>query len=62
MKNEIRIDFSQWEPDESCVELSFVENDDNMDIFRFHDYCKRFAAAVGYTNSSIEKVFGETND
>lgn len=59
-KNEICIEFTQWNPDGTKTALEFIENDDVMDIFYFHDLCKRFAAAVGYANSSIEKAFGET--
>ena len=60
MENEVRIEFTQWNPDDTRVELSFTENNDEMDVYHFHDFCKRFAAAVGYTDVSIEKAFGET--
>ena len=59
-ENEVQIEFTQWNPDGTRVELTFTEDEDELDVFRFHDICKRFAAAVGYMDSSIEKAFGET--
>lgn len=57
---QVTINFIQWNPDGTKIELEFVENDDELDVFHFHDLCKRFAAAVGYMDGSIEKAFGET--
>lgn len=57
---EIRYSFSEWRPDDTNISLDFTEDDNKMNCYRFHDFCKRFALAVGYMPSTVEKVFGET--
>jgi len=32
----------------------------DMNIYDFHDFCKRFAAVLGFQQDDIEEVFGET--
>lgn len=59
MNKETSIEFTQWNPDGTRVELSFHENEDDMDVYHFHDFCRRFAAAVGYLESSINDAFGQ---
>jgi len=36
-----------------------VKND--IHISAFHSLCKRFALAVGYTEKTVDKYFGETS-
>lgn len=55
--NEVRIEFTQWNSDNTRVDLEFIENESEMDIFKFHDLCVRFAAAAGYTDESIKRAF-----
>ena len=59
MEHDVQIEFTQWNPDGTRVELNFTEDEDEMDIFRFHDLCRRFAAAAGYMENSINEAFGE---
>ena len=33
---------------------------EGMSIMTLHRYCKQFAAAMGYTEESIEECFGKT--
>lgn len=40
------------------IELSVP---DDMNIFEYKVVCERMASAMGYTDSSIKKVFGDTN-
>ena len=56
-KDKVTIEFRQYNPDDTTVELELVEFEDNMDIYTFFDFCKRFAYAAGYLSSSIETVF-----
>lgn len=56
----IVIEFREYNPDETTVELTFNEDADGITCARFHDLCKRFAYAVGYMPSNIEEIFGRT--
>lgn len=51
--------FSNTETNGESISLSF-EVDEGPSIYKFHHMCKKFAAACGYTEKSIEKAFGET--
>ena len=45
---------------EENVTMRFrVKND--IHISAFHSLCKRFALAVGYTEKTVDKYFGETS-
>lgn len=57
---EIRYSFSEYRADDTNVSFDFTENEDEMNCARFHDYCKRFAIAIGYLPETVEKYFGET--
>jgi len=57
---EVRYSFSEWQSDGTNISLDFTWDEDDMNCFRFHDFCKRFAIAIGYTPSSVEKAFGVT--
>jgi hypothetical protein len=50
------IDDTEFNREASSV--SFTVPDD-MDIYEFKVMCVRLASALGYTNSSIKKAFGE---
>ena len=54
-------EFREWHEDGTNISLEFTVDDDEMNCYKFHDFCKRFAAAIGYLPSTIEKCFGETN-
>lgn len=41
------------------IDLRFGVNPD-ITLQEFHGLCKRFALAMGFAESSIEEVFGET--
>ena len=58
--DKMMLEFRQYNSDDTTVELSFIENEDEMDIYRFHSLCTRFARACGYAPESIKRVFGET--
>ena len=60
MESETTIEFTQWYKDGSKVSIEFVEDDDDMNIYRFRDLCKRIAVAVGYCPNNVEEVFGES--
>jgi len=53
-------EFREWNEDDINIDLEFTVDDNTMNCYRFHDFCKRFAIAVGYMPSTVEKVFGET--
>ena len=53
-------EFREWNEDGTNIDLEFTVDEDNINCYNFHDYCKRFAAAIGYMPSTIEKVFGPT--
>lgn len=58
-----RIEFNLYPDEESYqqgVSLSFEVNQD-MSINELHRLCCRFAACLGFTEKSIEEVFGEEN-
>ena len=44
-----------------CREASIIEFNvpDDMDIWEYKTICIRMAAAMGYSNKSIEKAFGK---
>jgi hypothetical protein len=51
------IDDTEFNREASSVEFTVP---DDMDIYEFKVMCTRLASALGYTNSSIKKAFGET--
>ena len=55
-------EFREYRDDDTSIELEFVEDDDIMDCNRLHDFCKRFAIAIGYNLNTVERIFGETKD
>ena len=57
---EVRYSFSEWDADNTNISLDFTWDEDTMNCARFHDFCKRFAYAVGYMPSTVERCFGET--
>lgn len=59
-EKEVRINFTQYNPDDEIIELDFNYPDEAMTMATFHDYCKRFALAVGYSEKLVEKYFGPT--
>ena len=58
--DKMTLEFRQYNSDDTTVELSFIENEDEMNCAKFHDLCKRFAYACGYMPSTIEKFFGSS--
>ena len=60
MNNQITYDFHAYNPDDTCQEVSFTENLEEMNLSKFHAFCKIFAHACGYTTPSIEEIFGRT--
>ena len=58
--NEANYDFHVYYKDGSTVSLEFCQDEDEMNCYRLHDLCKRFAAALGYMPETIEEVFGLT--
>lgn len=60
MNDEVVFKFQQLYSDGSSTEVIFKEHDD-INIYVFHDLCKRAAVAFGYLPVSVERGFGETN-
>lgn len=58
MENDILM-FSCQSSDGESTSVTFVMPND-YNIYTLHRLCKRFAAALGYADSSIEQAFGET--
>ena len=58
--NSTTYEFRKWNEDGTNVDLEFTVDEDIMNCYCFHDFCKRFALAVGQLPSTVEKVFGET--
>lgn len=58
--NKVNYEFREWHDDDCVIELNFTENEDEMNCARFHDFCKKFAIAIGYMPNTVEKFFGET--
>lgn len=52
--------FSCTDEDGTNTELSFAIDVDNMNLYKLHDMCKRFALALTYSPEKVEKTFGET--
>ena len=50
--------FSMTEDDGKITTVSFAIPND-VTIYEFHRMCKKFAAACGYAEKSIEEAFGE---
>jgi hypothetical protein len=50
--------------DSNCREASVISFDvpDDMDVFEFKIMCRRLAAALGYTDVSIVRAFGEHDE
>lgn len=40
------------------LKIRFHDIESPLTIFDFHEYCKRVALAIGYTESNVEEVFG----
>lgn len=59
MENNPVVQFRYTCEGEQDVSVKFIATSDTVDIYDFHDFCKRFAAVVGYSGSQIEEVFGE---
>ena len=60
MKNEnetARLEFN-WYPDDYENVSMTIECSEDIDLYEFKDFCKRFAAAMSYTPESINRVFG----
>lgn len=55
------IEFHAYNPDEKNVSVEFDTDYNELNCWKFHDLCKRFAYAFGYATESIEKIFGSTN-
>ncbi len=51
--------FSNDEENGESTTLTFDVNE-GPSSYKFHLMCKKFAAACGYAEKSIEEVFGET--
>lgn len=51
------IDDTEFSREASSVEFTVP---DDMNIYEFKVMCIRLASALGYTNSSIKKAFGDT--
>ena len=58
--NNTCIEFRITYPNDENVDLTFYENDEHMTCTRLHDFCKRFAYAMGYMPENIEDIFGPT--
>lgn len=58
MENDI-LSFSCQVADGESTSVTFTMPEDYT-IYTLHRLCKRFAAALGYAESTIEKAFGET--
>lgn len=52
--------FSYIDEDGTNTNLSFSIDSDNMNIYKLHDMCKRFALALTYSLEQVEELFGET--
>lgn len=58
-KNCLKFRYERACPEDFNVSVQFDVPSD-MDIYDFHDFCKRFAAVLGFQQDNIEEVFGET--
>lgn len=52
--------FSYIDEDGTNTSLSFSIDTDKMNLYKFHDMCKRFALALTYSPEQVEEIFGET--
>ena len=59
MERAVEITFMYEADEEPSTFISFTDDADEMDIYKFHDYCKRAAVAMGYSETSVYKAFGE---
>ena len=59
MENKKEHYYFSCEADGESVTLSF-DIDEGPTIYKFHRMCKKFAAACGYMDESIEDAFGES--
>lgn len=59
-KNVIGFFYNENEdPNENSLCLTYsIGPDEN--IWKIHSLCKRFCLAMGYSEASVERVFGET--
>ena len=57
MEDKPFVQFKYKAPEEPVVAVQFTSTNEAINIWEFHDFCKRFAAAVGYSESRIEEVF-----
>lgn len=44
----------------TTTSVSFEIDEDEYNLWKLHDFCKRFAAALGFAEKNIEDAFGET--
>ena len=54
--------FSHHDEDNVGINLTFTVPTVGVHISTFHDMCRKFALACGYTEKSVEEYFGEWND
>lgn len=59
-KPRIEFNFYPANDDDNYNYISLTYECNTLHIREFHDFCKRFAAALGYEAASIEEYFGET--
>ena len=52
-----RIEFTQYFLDESYITLTFDDPDGVPNIYKYWDYCRRFAHTLGYDPNKIEEIF-----
>ena len=60
-KEKEHYEFRWYDTDENTVVFEIDIDEDNMNCYRLHDYCKRFAVACGYMPETVEKIFGKTD-
>lgn len=54
--------FRHHNEDDVAIDLTFTVPTVGTHISTFHDMCRKFALACGYTEHSVEQYFGEWND
>lgn len=54
--------FTHANQDGVIISLNFSVPPVGAHISTFHDMCKRFASAVGYSEKTIEEWFGESGE
>lgn len=55
------LEFRFWDNDGKSTDLE-INADAIVTCAELHDYCKRFATAMGYDHELIENTFGPTFD